>query len=276
MFCKKCGCELDDDCMFCTKCGCKVTVYINADVDVNADISYNKEINTVVDTTINGSISNSAEVDVSSSNVKYTTVNNYNTTNHYERRGSGTGKAVAAALAVEKTHSAGKRLISIILIITLLISAASLYVTYFVSGPEETVNKMVDAVNQMDINTAVDCFCPRVVGEYKAMLGVGNVMLGIAGLPGDMNALSGIAPLLGAKYDAPKFSCTINEVRYTGGSFDAFPIKIDGIGKILASDAYVTITTDNGDSEGVDTIHLKNYGNDGWLIEDDLFGSSNS
>ena len=141
-----------------------------------------------------------------------------------------------------------------------------------VSGPEATISKMVDVMNQLDLNTAVECFCPKVVGEYKAMLGVGNVLLGLSGLPGDMNALSGLAPLMGYEYGFPEMTYEIKEVKYSGGSFEAFPIKINGIGKLLASDAYVTLEEyEKGASVGVETIHLKKYGKDGWLIEDDLF-----
>jgi len=274
MFCKKCGYELSNDCQFCPKCGCKVTIVVNADVDVNAEFSYCKTENTDidVDTTImnNRNTTNTADVDVSSSNVEYTTVNNYNTSNHYERRGPGIGDI--AANAVKKPHKALKTTAVIAILIAILITAGSIYVEYFVSGPEATISKMVDAINQMDINTAVECFCPKVVGEYKAMLGVGNVLLGLTGLPGDMNALSGLAPLMGYEYGFPEMSYEILEVKYSGGSFEAFPIKTNGIGKLLASDAYVTLEEyEKGKSVGEETIHLKKYGTDGWLIEDDLF-----
>lgn len=274
MFCKKCGYELSNGSRFCPKCGCEVTIVVNADIDVDAEFSYSKNVTTdlSVDTTImnNRSMTNTADVDVSSSNVEYTTVNNYNTANHFERRGPGV--ADVAAHAVKKSHSALKTTAIIAILIAVLVSAGSIYVEYFVSGPEATISKMVDAMNQLDLNTAVECFCPKVVGEYKAMLGVGNVLLGLSGLPGDMNALSGLAPLMGYEYGFPEMKYEIKEVEYSGGSFEAFPIKINGIGKLLASDAYVTLEEyEKGKSIGEETIHLKKYGKDGWLIEDDLF-----
>lgn len=274
MFCKKCGYELSNGSRFCPKCGCEVTIVVNADIDVDAEFSYSKNVTTDLsaDTTImnNRSMTNTADVDVSSSNVEYTTVNNYNTANHFERRGPGV--ADVAAHAVKKSHSALKTTAIIAILIAVLVSAGSIYVEYFVSGPEATISKMVDAMNQLDLNTAVECFCPKVVGEYKAMLGVGNVLLGLSGLPGDMNALSGLAPLMGYEYGFPEMTYEIKEVEYSGGSFEAFPIKINGIGKLLASDAYVTLEEyEKGKSIGEETIHLKKYGKDGWLIEDDLF-----
>lgn len=274
MFCKKCGYELSNGSRFCPKCGCEATIVVNADIDIDAEFSYSKNVTTdlSVDTTIinNRSTTNTADVDVSSSNVEYTTVNNYNTANHFERRGPGV--ADVAAHAVKKSHSALKTTAIIAILIAVLVSAGSIYVEYYVSGPEATISKMVDAMNQLDLNTAVECFCPKVVGEYKAMLGVGNVLLGLSGLPGDMNALSGLAPLMGYEYGFPEMTYEIKEVEYSGGSFEAFPIKINGIGKLLASDAYVTLEEyEKGKSVGEETIHLKKYGKDGWLIEDDLF-----
>lgn len=274
MFCKKCGYELSNGTCFCPKCGCKVTGVDNVEIDVNAEFSYSKNVNTDmdVDTTIinNRSTTNTADVDVSSSNVECTTVNNYNTSNHYERRGPNVGDVVAHT--VKKQHAALKTTAVIAIVVVILISAGLIYAEYFVSGPEATINKMVDAMNQMDINTMVECFCPKVVGEYKAMLGIGNVLLGLSGLPGDMNALSGLSPLMGYEYGFPEVSYEIKEVKYSGGGFETFPIKINGIGKMLATDAYVTLDEyEKGESVGEETIHLKKYDKDGWLIEDDLF-----
>lgn len=259
MYCKKCGAKLNDESRFCHKCGCKVIINIDADINVNATLINNKSIN------------NTSDIDVSNENIHYSTVNNYTTENHFEHKNPNIIETVGRT--ANKTHNAIKKPAIIALMMALIIMAASLYLEYFVSGPEATINKMMDSMSEMDINTAITCFCPKVVAEYKGMMGLTDTIMGFAGIGTNMEAIAGLAPLLlGSEYDIPKFSCDVVNIEYSGGAYETFPIEIEGIAKILASDAMVTIDEyEDGEPTGTETIHLKRYGSDGWLIEDDLF-----
>ncbi|MBE5847476.1 MAG: hypothetical protein E7300_07315 [Lachnospiraceae bacterium] len=173
---------------------------------------------------------------------------------------------------VRQTCHARRSAAKALSIIALLIAASAIYLRFFVSSPESTLNRTVKAVNEMDLAGAIECFSPKVQREYKAMMGVGDAILGMAGLPSGLESFVGLAPLMGDEYDVPQWRLDVVDVTYSGENYDAFPIKIPGIEKLLASDAYVTVDEyKDGEFYLNETIHFKRYGNDGWLIEDDVF-----
>ena len=99
---------------------------------------------------------------------------------------------------------------------TLIAIAAMLYFMFFKSGtPEDTVQKMEDALNRLDQQELLECFDEQTQGLYSGMLGVGGDLLGF-----DLGALSDLASGLGGYMSAagltPQFDLTVVDVQYTG------------------------------------------------------------
>lgn len=235
-------------------------------------MEYNREVNNSmdVDVEVSQNISNK-EVDVSKNSLEYTTVNNY-TSNRFVKKEYNSN--VTKPPAGKKIHSVRRIISTAALVIVLLIVGFTLYIRFFVDGPEETISKCADAISKMDINAMMELCCPRMRAEYKGLMGVGDVALSFLGIGGSMETLSGLFPIAAAEHGIPKVRFDIINMTYSGGIYDAFPIKTEGLAKLLASDVDVSMEEyENNEYTGNETIHLRNYGKDGWLIEDDLFGS---
>ena len=138
--------------------------------------------------------------------------------------GSGMQMAAGGAqMAGRAVRGAGKAAGSAIrLKLTLLIAAAAiaiavmLYLLFFKAGtPEDTVQKMEDALNRMDQQALLECFDEQSQGIYSGLLGVGGELLNF-----DLGALSDLASGLGGYMSAagltPQFDLTVVDVEYTG------------------------------------------------------------
>ena len=138
--------------------------------------------------------------------------------------GSGMQMAAGGAqMAGRAVRGAGKAAGSAIrLKLTLLIAAAlialavMLYLLFFKAGtPEDTVQKMEDALNRMDQQALLECFDEQSQGIYSGLLGVGGELLNF-----DLGALSDLASGLGGYMSAagltPQFDLTVVDVEYTG------------------------------------------------------------
>lgn len=119
----------------------------------------------------------------------------------------GAGKAAKTALWLKLLPVIAAALVAI---------AAMLYFMFFKPGtPEDTIQKMEDALNKMDQQALLECFDEQSQGIYSGLLGVGGDLLGF-----DLGALSDLASGLGGYMSAagltPQFDLTVMDVEYTG------------------------------------------------------------
>ena len=119
----------------------------------------------------------------------------------------GAGKAAGSAIRLKLTLLIAAALIAI---------AVMLYLLFFKAGtPEDTVQKMEDALNRMDQQALLECFDEQSQGIYSGLLGVGGELLNF-----DLGALSDLASGLGGCMSAagltPQFDLTVVDVEYTG------------------------------------------------------------
>lgn len=119
----------------------------------------------------------------------------------------GAGKAAGSAIRLKLTLLIAAALIAI---------AVMLYLLFFKAGtPEDTVQKMEDALNRMDQQALLECFDEQSQGIYSGLLGVGGEVLNF-----DLGALSDLASGLGGYMSAagltPQFDLTVVDVEYTG------------------------------------------------------------
>lgn len=119
----------------------------------------------------------------------------------------GAGKAAGSAIRLKLT---------LLIAATLIAIAVMLYLLFFKAGtPEDTVQKMEDALNRMDQQALLECFDEQSQGIYSGLLGVGGELLNF-----DLGALSDLASGLGGYMSAagltPQFDLTVVDVEYTG------------------------------------------------------------
>ena len=119
----------------------------------------------------------------------------------------GAGKAAGSAIRLK---------LPLLIAAALIAIAVMLYLLFFKAGtPEDTVQKMEDALNRMDQQALLECFDEQSQGIYSGLLGVGGELLNF-----DLGALSDLASGLGGYMSAagltPQFDLTVVDVEYTG------------------------------------------------------------
>ena len=242
MFCRKCGRQLRDGSVFCAYCGSRTVQsdgapqtgsgYENAgNVHTNGPGNYAQQPG-------NGHFYQPGALGCEQHN-SYNSGGSYMSGPGYgagpanqgfypsggaHMMGSGMQMAAGGAqMAGRAVRGAGKAAGSAIrLKLTLLIAAAliaiavMLYLLFFKAGtPEDTVQKMEDALNRMDQQALLECFDEQSQGIYSGLLGVGGELLNF-----DLGALSDLASGLGGYMSAagltPQFDLTVVDVEYTG------------------------------------------------------------
>ena len=242
MFCRKCGRQLRDGSVFCAYCGSRTVQsdgapqtgsgYENAgNVHTNGPGNYAQQPG-------NGHFyqpgaPGSEQYNSYNSGGSYMSGPGYGAgpanQGFYPSGGAhmmGSGMQMAAGgaqMAGRAVRGAGKAAGSAIrLKLTLLIAAAliaiavMLYLLFFKAGtPEDTVQKMEDALNRMDQQALLECFDEQSQGIYSGLLGVGGELLNF-----DLGALSDLASGLGGYMSAagltPQFDLTVVDIEYTG------------------------------------------------------------
>lgn len=179
----------------------------------------------------------------------------------------------AAGEGIRTVHRTRNTLLTIALVIFILVTAFSLYLKYFVSGPEDTVNAFFDAYNSSDINGMIECMDPTYQNAYSAMSDMaGSLVSGLTGFDVDFGQLASLTPYLaeaeGLLPDAELISVKIS---YSGNKLAAFlaesPVNIIGIEKVLASDATATVTFTLEGQTYTEDLPLASYGWGDWRIE---------
>ena len=236
MFCRKCGRQLRDGSVFCAYCGSRTVQsdgapqtgsgYENAgNVHTNGPGNYAQQPG-------NGHFyqpgaPGSEQHNSYNSGGSYMSGPGYGAgpanQGFYPSGGAHMMAAGGAQMAGRAVRGAGKAAGSAIrLKLTLLIAAAliaiavMLYLLFFKAGtPEDTVQKMEDALNRMDQQALLECFDEQSQGIYSGLLGVGGELLNF-----DLGALSDLASGLGGYMSAagltPQFDLTVVDVEYTG------------------------------------------------------------
>lgn len=145
MFCFKCGTKLQDGALFCHSCGSKT-------IDINSLESSNVNPNTNTPYT---SYSNTASELASASRTTGTAAANIVTT------------AVSTGAKTAKIALKAKILFSTI-VLAMITAGVILYNMFFATSPMKTVDKFIGAINDKDMNTAIECMDPKYEKMYKA------------------------------------------------------------------------------------------------------------
>lgn len=197
MFCRKCGKPMQDGAFFCPYCGSRV-----AQADAGSGPGYeNAGMNQNYYQPGGGMPAGGAQMTGAGMQMAAGGIGMAG------QAARGAGKAVKTALWLKLLPLIAAALIAI---------AAMLYFMFFKSGtPEDTVQKMEDALNRLDQQELLECFDEQTQGLYSGMLGVGGDLLGF-----DLGALSDLASGLGGYMSAagltPQFDLTVVDVQYTG------------------------------------------------------------
>lgn len=137
--------------------------------------------------------------------------------------------ARAAGAAVRGGSRAAKSALSIkllaIIAAALIVIIAILYFLFFSSGtPEDTIEKLEAAMNDMDQEALLECFDGQMNDLYSGILGVGGELTGI-----DLGAFSDLASGLGGFMSAagltPTVEMDIIDITYT--SDDSCIVTVD-------------------------------------------------
>lgn len=213
MYCKKCGCELNEGDTFCTKCGSRIS----------SIIEYN--LNTI------------------------------------EIKSGDTSKIVKYGLLSKKATFIIIALIIILVGIGCIIKSIS-------NSPEKTIEKMVSALNDKDLDGVLNCYSPHTVSDYKGLMGAADLLIDALDVDVDPERLSEFAVSLA---DIPNTKISIKDIEY----YSSDNTKKTGLPPLLANEfckkAIVTVDIyQNNTFFETKDIELRKYDND-WLIEDNIF-----
>ncbi len=224
------------------------------------------------------------------------------------RAGTSATAVVAANTATgvaKATMSTGKRIAILGLVLAFLVGAFSAYLSVFVSGPVDTVERFFEASNNLDYQGMVDCLDPTTGRMMDATLGLVGDLIGF-----DISALLDLAPALSGFMDTDMLGLmdvqSAEVLLYSDDSAKAlynriaqmepediepgtywsdnevveflyqYNIKLPGIEKLTAKSAVVKISliSDGAVSDGY--LLLENQGGGDWRIYLDfsmLYGS---
>ncbi len=116
---------------------------------------------------------------------------------------------------VRAAHKAVSLKILALIAVALIAIASILYVVFIKSGtPEDTIEKMEHALNNLDQDELLECFDNQIQDLYSGALSVGGELAGI-----DLGGLSDLASGLGGFMSAagltPEFDLQIVNIEYT-------------------------------------------------------------
>lgn len=121
----------------------------------------------------------------------------------------------AVGAGVRAAHKAVSLKILALIAVALIAIASILYVVFIKSGtPEDTIEKMEHALNNLDQDELLECFDNQIQDLYSGALSVGGELAGI-----DLGGLSDLASGLGGFMSAagltPEFDLQIVNIEYT-------------------------------------------------------------
>ncbi|MDD3369382.1 MAG: hypothetical protein PHP50_10960 [Lachnospiraceae bacterium] len=156
-----------------------------------------------------------------------------------------------------------------------IIGILGVFLTNYVNGPDDVVEDFLTAIQEMDINEMIGCMDPKSEKQLNAVMGIsGSVVGAVTGFDLDMSAAAELLPMFmdGSEYDTMEIEVLDTDVVYSGNAMaDAIPFEIEGLDKIFAKDAEVSVTIMiDGETES-DTVECHNYGWGNWRIEMEQF-----
>jgi len=164
-----------------------------------------------------------------------------------------------------------KRIGIILGIVVILVTAFSVYLSFFVTTPADITKKLFNSLDNNDCNTAFSCLNPKYEKAYKALSNITGGLLGIS--------LSDAADLLpvfeeSGLYQDPyyDFDVEIVSTEIQGSKINDFTEqvgqKVEGIGNLLGSEALVTINYSDPytGARGTEVVTLENFDDYGWRV----------
>jgi hypothetical protein len=162
--------------------------------------------------------------------------------------------AVNAPVQKKKGHGTAITL-GVLAAVVLLIAGFFIYKSATAPKPQDIVNKFVDSINTMDINTAVSCMDPK----YELIIkGVSGLMSKVAGVDSSelLNSIPVLAEMQGSYGGVGKFKLNIVRVISENINGDNATVRVE-----------MKFENADGTSENEEgTIYLKNFSGKGWRI----------
>jgi hypothetical protein len=222
MFCPFCGNQTDGNGKFCGRCG--------------GDLS--------------GSMAKAAGQTATSA-VKAATGAGINA-------GAASAGGTVARAAVEATSSAVKaKLIYGAVLAAIVTGGILLYNIFFATGPIDVVHKFINAVNEKDINMAMECMDPTYERAYGAASNLAGEFLGVS-LTDAADLLPAFMEFSGSPVDMQVREGAVIEEQASG---DSAVIVMELIGEMTDENGATTEET------GEQTFYLEKF-EEGWRITD--------
>ncbi len=162
-----------------------------------------------------------------------------------------------------------KKVIRLLLLLLVIFGC----VHFYLKGPEQVVRECVEAMRECDYEKAVDCLDPVVGKQVKAMLNIGNgIVGGLLGVDVDIQTLLPLATALGFENPAQDMEVeAIQNVEYQYKYFDNVLGVVDDyvpdVGKIFAEKAYMTLMIRCNGKVTKEQVNFKKFGLlQGWKI----------
>lgn len=209
----------------------------------------------------------------------------------------------AAVAGVKKAGSTAKTVAICAAVVVFIIGAVAACLNFFVPAPEDTVDKLIESVEELKYDDMLSCFDSTTEKQIRAVMGItGDLMGSLTGISLDLEDLMALAPSLAPYMEIPDLGITDAEtvlyadcsksklMQYcetanSGGSIPTgylsdneivsflmeYNISLPGLENLIAEVAVVKITLKTGE---VGYLPLINEGWGDWRIPMmDLMGS---
>ncbi len=205
-----------------------------------------------------------------------------------------TAGAVAVA-GVKKAGSTAKTIAIWAAVVAFIIGAATACLNFFVPAPEDTVDKLIESVEELKYDDMLSCFDSTTEKQIRAIMGISGDLFGsLTGISLDLEDLMAMAPSLAPYMETPDLGiadaetvlyadCSKNklmqycETANSGGSIPTgylsdndivsflmeYNISLPGLENLIAEVAVVKITLKTGE---VGYLPLINEGWGNWRI----------
>ena len=200
-----------------------------------------------------------------------------------------------AVAGVKKAGSTAKTIAIWAAVIVFVIGAATACLNFFVPAPEDTVDKLIESVEELKYDDMLSCFDSTTEKQIRAIMGISSDLLGsLTGISMDLEDLMALAPSLAPYMEIPDLGiadaetvlyadCSKSklmkycETANSGGSIPTgylsdneivsflmeYDISLPGLENLIAEVAVVKITLKTGE---VGYLPLINEGWGDWRI----------
>ena len=217
------------------------------------------------------------------------------------KTGAGIGSKIiektteGAIEGAKKATSTAKKIAIGAAVVAFIIGAAAACLNFFVPAPDETVDKLVASVEELDYDKMLSCFDSKTEKQIRAVMGItGDLMGSLTGISVDLEDMMALAPSMAPYLEVPDLGIASAEtilyadcsekkiMQYcitanNGGSIPTgyladneivsflmeYNIALPGLENLIAKTAIVKITLESGD---VGFFPLVNEGWGDWRI----------